>query len=218
VTSRKTQFQKFVTNNSSVKCTLGLFWPKNGEVKWREGKWGKLTTPFRSTRTRSAVPIMSLSYLHTSYTDTMSPDLQYTREGHHLCEPEKRSAQNTRQQEDDYSERDVSLQSYNCDFHVPGCILAHSLHNAKELLRKSFSDFRSKWKARSLWMRVMVFSSYTQAVRQGLKFECKRILNWCTYQPWCMLRPRLVICLPTKRGHKVVVTCCLWQWCGAIPS
>ena len=85
---------------------------------------------------------MPPGYSHSSSMPTTSQGSQYTCNRHQSCEPKESTAPQSRGQEDDYGEGDVSLQSYNCDFDVPAC-LTHSLHNANELLGKSLSDFRS---------------------------------------------------------------------------
>lgn len=74
---------------------------------------------------------------------TTSPDSHATRSGQNSCEPKQSTAPRSRVQEDEYGERDASLQSYTTDVD-PSSALTHILHNANQLLWILIRDFQSK--------------------------------------------------------------------------
>ncbi len=87
--------------------------------------------------------IMPLRYLHTLLKPTTSHNPRYICNRHQSCKP-KSAAPQSRGQEDDYSECDVSLQwCYNCDFDSSASLTLRP-HNTNELLWKSLSNFQSK--------------------------------------------------------------------------
>jgi hypothetical protein len=87
---------------------------------------------------------MSLSYLHTSSRHTILPHSQHSFSSGQSYLPKGSIAPRFHvvlAQEDDYGECDESLQSYNSNFDQ-STSLAHSLHNANEILWKSLNEFR----------------------------------------------------------------------------